>query len=47
MISAVLFGGLVIAGALVRPDDATFGTVLIVASVAPLLHAVFAGVGKR
>jgi predicted unusual protein kinase regulating ubiquinone biosynthesis (AarF/ABC1/UbiB family) len=47
MVSALLFGGLLVAGALVRPDDATFGTVLIVASVAPLLHAVFAGVGKR
>jgi predicted unusual protein kinase regulating ubiquinone biosynthesis (AarF/ABC1/UbiB family) len=47
MVSAVLFGGLLVAGALVRPDDPTFGTVLIVASVVPLLHAVFSGFGNR
>ncbi|GGE84934.1 ABC transporter [Mycetocola zhadangensis] len=41
-VSAILFGGLLIAGALVRDDDAVFGTVLIVASAVPLLHALFA-----
>jgi hypothetical protein len=39
----VLFGGLLIAGAIVRPDDAVFGTVLLAASALPLLHALFAG----
>ncbi|TFD91208.1 ABC1 kinase family protein [Cryobacterium serini] len=42
-ISALLFGALLIAGVLVRADDAALGTVLMVASVAPLLHALFAG----
>ncbi|QHC65678.1 AarF/ABC1/UbiB kinase family protein [Rathayibacter sp. VKM Ac-2759] len=43
VVSAVLFAGLLIAGAIVRPDDGAFGTVLLVASVLPLLHALFAG----
>ena len=43
IVSAVLFGGLLIAGAIVRPDDAVFGTVLLAASALPLLHALFAG----
>ncbi len=42
-VSALLFGALLIAGVLLRADDAVLGTVLIVASVAPLLHALFAG----
>ncbi|TFD65707.1 ABC1 kinase family protein [Cryobacterium ruanii] len=42
-ISALLFGALLIAGVLVRADDAVLGTILIVASVAPLVHALFAG----
>ena len=42
-ISALLFGALLIAGVLLRADDAVLGTILIVASVAPLLHALFAG----
>jgi predicted unusual protein kinase regulating ubiquinone biosynthesis (AarF/ABC1/UbiB family) len=42
-VSALLFGALLIAGVLLRADDAVLGTVLMVASVAPLLHALFAG----
>ncbi|TAJ46867.1 MAG: AarF/ABC1/UbiB kinase family protein [Herbiconiux sp.] len=43
VVSAVLFGALLVAGAIVRADDAVFGTVLMIASVLPLLHAVFSG----
>ncbi|MDJ0339345.1 AarF/UbiB family protein [Cryobacterium sp. PH31-O1] len=42
-VSAVLFGALLIAGVLLRADDSVLGTVLMVASVAPLLHALLAG----
>ncbi|UOQ61450.1 AarF/UbiB family protein [Leucobacter rhizosphaerae] len=43
LISAVLFGGLLVAGAIVRPDDPVLGTVLLVGSGLPLLHALFGG----
>ena len=43
LVSAVLFGALLIAGAVLRPDDTVFGTVLMAVSAAPLLHAIFAG----
>jgi predicted unusual protein kinase regulating ubiquinone biosynthesis (AarF/ABC1/UbiB family) len=43
VVSALLFGALLIAGAVIRPDDVVFGTVLMVASVLPLLHALFSG----
>ena len=43
VISAVVFAGLVIAGAVLRPVDDVFGTVLMALSVAPLGHALFAG----
>jgi predicted unusual protein kinase regulating ubiquinone biosynthesis (AarF/ABC1/UbiB family) len=43
VISALLFGALLIAGALVRAEDAVLGTVLMVASVVPLLYTLFAG----
>jgi len=43
LVSALLFGALLIAGAVLRPDDAVLGTVLMIASVLPLLHALFAG----
>jgi predicted unusual protein kinase regulating ubiquinone biosynthesis (AarF/ABC1/UbiB family) len=43
LISAVLFGVILIAGVLLRPDDAVFGTVLMAVSVVPLLHALFSG----
>jgi len=43
VVSALLFGGLLIAGAVIRADDAVFGTVLMIGSVIPLLHALFSG----
>ena len=47
VISAVLFAALLIGGILLRADDAVFGTVLMIASALPLLHALFAGVTRR
>lgn len=46
-VSAVLFAGLFIGGAVLRADETAFGTVLMAVSVIPLLHAVFAGAGRR
>lgn len=43
VLSAILFAALLIAGAVIRADDVGFGTVLMVLSVLPLLHALFAG----
>ena len=43
VISALLFGALLISGVLLRADDAVLGTILIAVSAAPLLHALFAG----
>ncbi|WP_072313408.1 ABC1 kinase family protein [Agrococcus sp. Marseille-P2731] len=37
--SAVVFAGLLLAGALVRPDDVVLGTVIMVGSALPLLQA--------
>jgi len=42
-VSAIVFAGLVVAGALVRPDDGVLGTVLMAASAVPLLHALVGG----
>ncbi|MCU1476264.1 MAG: transporter, partial [Subtercola sp.] len=42
-ISALLFGALLIAGAVLHANDAVFGTVLMVASIIPLLHTLLAG----
>jgi predicted unusual protein kinase regulating ubiquinone biosynthesis (AarF/ABC1/UbiB family) len=47
VVSAVLFAGLFIGGAVLRADEAVFGTVLMAISVVPLLHAVLAGLGRR
>lgn len=49
VVSAVLFVGLLVGGVLLQRTDAVFGTVLMAASVIPLLHAVFAGLvsGRR
>ncbi|MFJ8895954.1 ABC1 kinase family protein [Leifsonia sp. NPDC102414] len=47
LISAVLFGALLIAGAVLRAGDAVFGTVLMAVSVLPLLHALFSGWRRR
>lgn len=43
IVSAVLFVGLFVGGILLRVDEPGWGIALIVASVVPLLHAVFAG----
>ncbi len=43
LVSALLFGALLIAGAVIRPDDSTLGTVLMSVSALPLLHALLAG----
>lgn len=40
--SAILFAGLLLAGALLRPDDAVLGGVLMASSSLPLLHVVLA-----
>ena len=44
LVFAVICGALLIAGALVRPDDATLGNVLMIASAVPGLVAVW---GRR
>jgi predicted unusual protein kinase regulating ubiquinone biosynthesis (AarF/ABC1/UbiB family) len=43
LVSALLFGALLIAGAVLRADDRTFGTVLMIASALPLVYTLFAG----
>ena len=43
LVSALLFGALVIAGAVLHASDAVFGTVLMVGSIIPLLHTLIAG----
>jgi predicted unusual protein kinase regulating ubiquinone biosynthesis (AarF/ABC1/UbiB family) len=48
IVSAVLFVGLFVGGILLRVDEPVWGVTLMVVSVVPLLHAVFAGVfGRR
>ena len=46
-VSALVFGALLIAGALLRAADDSWGTMLMAASVIPLLHAVFSGGVRR
>ncbi|XAS63282.1 ABC1 kinase family protein [Pseudarthrobacter sp. So.54] len=41
--SVLVFGALLIAGSVVRADDTVFGNVLMIASVVPLLHGLWAG----
>ncbi|MEV7692444.1 AarF/UbiB family protein [Microbacterium sp. NPDC089189] len=43
LLSALLFAALLIAGALLRAEDAVFGAVLMWVSLAPLLHALLLG----
>jgi predicted unusual protein kinase regulating ubiquinone biosynthesis (AarF/ABC1/UbiB family) len=43
IISTVLFAALFIGGIVLRAEDAVFGTVVLVVSLLPLLHALFAG----
>ena len=45
--SAVIFAGMLLAGALVRVEDLVLGTVLMIASAVPLLHAAFGGLADR
>ena len=47
IISAVVFAALLIAGVVLRADDVVLGTGLMVVSLLPLLHALFAGVVAR
>ncbi|MEO5316619.1 AarF/UbiB family protein [Pseudarthrobacter sp. CC12] len=41
--SALVFGALLLAGAVVRPDDLALGNALMTASAVPLLHALWVG----
>jgi predicted unusual protein kinase regulating ubiquinone biosynthesis (AarF/ABC1/UbiB family) len=43
LVMALVFGAVIIAGAMVRADDVVFGTVLMIASVVPLALTVFGG----
>ena len=43
LVAGVVFGGAIIAGAIVHTDDAVLGNVIMIASVIPLGFAVFAG----
>ena len=43
LVSMLVFGALLMAGAVVRVDDAVLGSVLMIASVVPLLHGLWAG----
>lgn len=43
LMSTLLFGALLFAGAIVRADDAALGNVLMIASAFPLLHTLFGG----
>ncbi|WP_243074040.1 AarF/ABC1/UbiB kinase family protein [Microbacterium sp. SS28] len=47
IVSAVLFAGLLIGGILLRSQDVAWGTALMVLSLAPLAHALFAGLWSR
>ena len=47
LISVILFAVLLLGGVLLRAQDQVFGTVVMAASVLPLLHALFAGIVAR
>ncbi|QIZ98101.1 AarF/ABC1/UbiB kinase family protein [Leifsonia sp. PS1209] len=47
VVSAILFGALLISGAVLHAGEPVFGTVLMALSVLPLLHALFAGRRRR
>jgi predicted unusual protein kinase regulating ubiquinone biosynthesis (AarF/ABC1/UbiB family) len=47
VVSAIIFSGLVVAGALLLARDPVLGTVLMAVSVVPLVHAVVAGIRAR
>jgi hypothetical protein len=46
-VAAVLFAGMLVGGALLLAPNSVLGTVLIAVSGAPLLYAVFGGLGRR
>lgn len=46
-VSAVIFAGLLLGGIFLKQTDPIFGWALIAASTVPLLHALFAGIGRR
>jgi predicted unusual protein kinase regulating ubiquinone biosynthesis (AarF/ABC1/UbiB family) len=46
-LSAIIFAGLLLGGVFLKQTDPVIGGVLMVASVLPLLHAVFAGIISR
>ncbi|MEI5604144.1 hypothetical protein, partial [Streptomyces brasiliscabiei] len=47
VMSAVLFTGLLIGGILLQAEQAVLGTALMVLSIAPAAHALFAGIVAR
>ncbi|MFS0732773.1 AarF/UbiB family protein [Microbacterium sp. 1P10UB] len=49
ILSGVIFAALLISGAVLRPDDVVFGSVLMGVSALPLLHVLFGGIlsGRR
>jgi predicted unusual protein kinase regulating ubiquinone biosynthesis (AarF/ABC1/UbiB family) len=47
VLSAVLFTGLLIGGILLQSEQAVWGTLLMIASIAPLSHALLAGAIAR
>lgn len=46
-VSAILFSALLFAGVIIRPEDTVFSNVLLIAAVAPLMHALFGGLTTR
>lgn len=46
-VSAIIFAGLLLGGIFLKQTDPIFGWVLVGASALPLLHAMFAGIGRR
>jgi predicted unusual protein kinase regulating ubiquinone biosynthesis (AarF/ABC1/UbiB family) len=47
LVSAVVFGALLVGGVVLRSQDVVFGTIVMVLSVPALLHAVLSGAGPR
>lgn len=47
VVSSVLFTGLLIGGVLLQAENAVFGTILMIVSIAPLSHALLAGFVAR
>lgn len=47
ILAALIFAVLMVAGVILRRDDMVFGVVFMIASVVPLLYAVFGGIRRR